>query len=243
MRPAPGAVSAGGRGSACRPRSGPTANGARRPRRRAGRSRRSPAGSIASAIIAIRSLTAAANSAGRCTTCTSQKPTTAVLRAINMPGSTGVGWLREAIPNVGQPAERRQRGQALVEHRAAGHLEHDVDAACRRWPRAARRSGRRRSSRRRRRRRDRAPVDACPRSMPSRSPDRRPTAWPAGSAIVPTPPAPACTTTDSPSCRCVLVRSRCQAVAPWTSVVSAAASDTASGTGNSRRGSAATFSA
>ena len=35
-------------------------------------------------------------------------------------------------------------------------------------------------------------------------------------AMVPTPPAPACTTTVSPGARWVLVRSRCQAVAPWT---------------------------
>ena len=61
-------------------------------------------------------------------------------------------------------------------------------------------------------------------------------------ARLPTPPAPACTTTVSPACRWVLVRSRCQAVAPWTRVVSAWASETSSGTSNSSSGSAAIFS-
>ncbi len=62
-------------------------------------------------------------------------------------------------------------------------------------------------------------------------------------ATVPTPPAPAWITTDSPACRCVDVRSRCHAVAPWTRVVSASASLTPSGTANIRRGSTAMRSA
>jgi hypothetical protein len=44
-------------------------------------------------------------------------------------------------------------------------------------------------------------------------------------------PAPAMTTTDSPSAMCELVRSSCQAVAPWRTTACACASLTPSGTG------------
>ena len=60
---------------------------------------------------------------------------------------------------------------------------------------------------------------------------------------VPTPPAAAWTTTDSPGARWVLVRSRCQAVSPWTSRDSAWPSLTLSGTGKLIAGCTSAFSA
>ncbi len=51
-------------------------------------------------------------------------------------------------------------------------------------------------------------------------------------AIEPTPPAAACTTTLSPSARCALLRSSSHAVAPCTTRLSAVRSSTPSGTSN-----------
>jgi hypothetical protein len=68
-----------------------------------------------------------------------------------------------------------------------------------------------------------------------------PERWASWEARLPTPPAPAMTTTDSPSAMCELVRSSCQAVAPWRTTASACASLTPSGTGRVRTSCATTF--
>ena len=182
-----------------------------------------------SAIMPNRSVTACASSAGRRTMCTSQKPITAVLRAISVAGSDRRRWSTRRHAEDRQPSQRSQGGQALVEHRTAGHLEDDVDR-----PAVVRLD---------------AGHASCPRSVESTATSAprsrvscrlssldavaitRPAPHRLASCIatVPTPPAPACTTTDSPGARWVLVRSRCQAVAPCTRVVNAAPSSTAVG--------------
>ena len=147
-----------------------------------------------------------------------------------------------------QPAERGQRRQRAVEHVAAGHLQHDVDrlaavglaqgagellrvvarpAPGRRWRAAPSSSASARFS----------GLEAVAMTRPA--PQRR-ASW---TARLPTPPAPAMTTTDSPSARCELVRSRCHAVAPWRTTASACSSLTPSGTGQVRKSCATTFSA
>ena len=57
----------------------------------------------------------------------SQKPMTARELRISSPLVDRAGCLPGGHPEGDQPAERRQRPQALVEDRAAGHLQHDVD--------------------------------------------------------------------------------------------------------------------
>src|SRR5215218_6766953 len=67
-------------------------------------------------------------------------------------------------------------------------------------------------------------LDAPPITLPA---PKRFASW---TAIVPTPPAAAWTATLSPSRSCALVRSRCQALVPWTTRPNACASLTPSGT-------------
>ena len=70
-----------------------------------------------------------------------------------------------------------------------------------------------------------------------------PNGLPSWTAIDPTPPAAACTTTLSPGASLADVRYRCQAVRPWSSSASAVASLTPSGIGNVVAAGAATYSA
>ena len=115
-------------------------------------------------------------------------------------------------PERDQPAERGQRPQARVEHRAAGHLQHDVDPR-RRWPPAARAA---RSS----------AAGSTATSAPRSSASFR---FSAMDAVAMTRPAPQAGQLDRDradpagggvhdhrlaGARWALVRSRCQAVAP-----------------------------
>ena len=70
-----------------------------------------------------------------------------------------------------------------------------------------------------------------------------PSGLPSCTASDPTPPAAACTTTDSPGRSCAEVRYRCQAVRPWISSATAVASSTPSGMGNVSAAGAVAYSA
>ena len=101
-----------------RARGGPPTARSLRPRRPGGRPRRRAPNSSCSGSAII--------SCGRAKQCTSQKPTTAWLRAHQRAVGDLVGLARgQAVGD--EAAERRQRAQRLVEHAPARHLEHDVD--------------------------------------------------------------------------------------------------------------------
>ena len=196
------------------------------------------------AIEASRSCTASASSAGAARRAPARSRSPRCCAPSAPPGSTGAGWRAAGHAEHRQPAERRERGQALVEDRSARHLQHDVDPS----PSLASRRAAVRSSARRvdgdvgaevegqlrassvaRRGRD------DPSGAPALGQLDRDRADPAGAGVHDDRLA---------GCRCALVRSRCQAVAPCTSVVSACAvADTVRDRRTAARGSAATFSA
>ena len=131
---------------------------------------------------------------------------TAVEWAMRVAGSIGAAGVRDARPYVDQPAERRQRPQARVERPA----RRSSPARCRRGRRRSRPAARRQVGLGRVHGRVGAEDIASSRlsgedavAITRPAPQAR-ASW---TATVPTPPAAACTTTDSPAARWAQLRS------------------------------------